>query len=74
MGSVPQAEAFAVALSYAGLVVAIVLLLGAAAAFFLPRDFNVSPQKADCPGRGVLTTNFRSAYSLTATSLMRKWG
>ncbi len=47
VGSVPQAEAFAVALSYAGLVVAIVLLLGAAAAFFLPRDFNVSPQKAD---------------------------
>ena len=43
VGSVPQAEAFAVALSYAGLVVAIVLLLGAVAAFFLPREFTVSP-------------------------------
>ena len=36
-GNVAQAEAFAVALSYSGLVVAVVLLLGAVAAVFLPR-------------------------------------
>ena len=47
VGSIPQAEAFAVALSYAGLVVAVVLILGAAAAFFLPRNSNVSPQTSE---------------------------
>ena len=47
VGSVPQAEAFAVALSYAGLVVAVVLLLGAVAAVFLPKDFDVSPESGD---------------------------
>ena len=47
VGNVPQAEAFAVALSYAGLVVAVVLLLGAVAAVFLPKDFDVSPESGD---------------------------
>ncbi len=47
VGSVPQAEAFAVALSYSGLVVAVVLFLGAAAAFFLPRETSVAPKPMD---------------------------
>ena len=47
VGNVAQAEAFAVALSFAGLVVAVVLILGAASAVFLPRDFSVSPQQPD---------------------------
>ena len=45
VGNVAQAEAFAVALSHAGLVVVVVLILGAAAAVFLPRDFSVSPNR-----------------------------
>ena len=45
VGNAAQAEAFAVALSHAGLVVAVVLLLGAAAAVFLPRNFSVSPHR-----------------------------
>ena len=47
VGNVAQAEAFAVALSHAGLVVVVVLILGAAAAVFLPRDFSISPQQPD---------------------------
>ena len=45
IGNVAQAEAFAVALSYSGLVVAVVLFLGAAAAVFLPRNFSIAPKK-----------------------------
>ena len=47
VGNVAQAEAFAVALSHAGLVVVVVLVLGVAAAVFLPRDFSLSPQQPD---------------------------
>ena len=45
VGNVAQAEAFAVALSYSGLVVAVVLILGAASAVFLPRGISVSPRR-----------------------------
>ncbi len=42
IGSVVQAEAFANAMSDAALAVVIVLFLGAAIAFFLPKDFSIS--------------------------------
>ena len=47
VGNVPQAEAFAVALSYAGLVVALVLILGAITAAFLPKNHTPSPKPSD---------------------------
>ena len=47
VGNVAQAEAFAVALSYAGLVVVVVMILGVAAAVFLPRGLSVAPQPSD---------------------------
>ena len=46
VGSVAQAEAFAVALSYAGLVVALVLILGAITATLLPQN-PTTPQSDD---------------------------
>ena len=54
IGNAAQAEAFASALSHAGLVVAIVVFLGAAVAIFLPRTFTFShsPEAQSIPSVG----------------------